>query len=100
MLPLGAEPADGDALIRVVRDQIGKGADFIKVYADYRWGPNGEALPTFLQEELELMVKVARSSGRGVVAHAATAEGMRRAALAGVETIRVDALGGFSGKKD
>lgn len=85
--PPGAEPADGDGLIRVVRDQIGKGADFIKVYADYRWGPNGEAMPTFLQEELELIVKVARSSGRGVAAHAATAEGMRRAALAGVETI-------------
>ncbi|MCB0550143.1 MAG: amidohydrolase family protein, partial [Phaeodactylibacter sp.] len=86
-VPLGAEAADGEALIRVVRDQIGKGADFIKVYADYRWGPNGEAMPTFLQEELEMIVKVARSSGRGVVAHAATAEGMRRAALAGVETI-------------
>ncbi|MCB0567943.1 MAG: amidohydrolase family protein [Phaeodactylibacter sp.] len=86
-VPLGAEPADGDALIRVVRDQIGKGADFIKVYADYRWGPNGEAKPTFLQEELEMMVKVARSSGRGVVAHASTSEGMRRAILAGVETI-------------
>ncbi|MCO6491568.1 MAG: amidohydrolase family protein [Phaeodactylibacter sp.] len=86
-VPLGAEPADGDALIRVVRDQIGKGADFIKVYADYRWGPDGEARPTFLQEELELMVRTARSSGRGVVAHASTAEGMRRATLAGVETI-------------
>ena len=86
-VPLGAEPADGDALIRVVRDQIGKGADFIKVYADYRWGPNGAAKPTFLPEELELIVKVARSSGRAVVAHASTAEGMRRAALAGVETI-------------
>ncbi|MCB9292231.1 MAG: amidohydrolase family protein [Lewinellaceae bacterium] len=86
-VPLGAEPADGDALIRVVRGQIGKGADFIKVYADYRWGPDGEAQPTFLQEELELMVRTARSSGRGVAAHAATAEGMRRAALAGVETI-------------
>ncbi len=86
-VPLGAEPADGDALIGVVRGQIGKGADFIKVYADYRWGPDGEAMPTFLQEELELIVKVARSSGRGVVAHAATAEGMRRAALAGLETI-------------
>lgn len=56
-MPLGAEPADGDALIRVVRDQIGKGADFIKVYADYRWGPNGAAQPTFLPEELELMVE-------------------------------------------
>lgn len=39
-VPLGAETADGyDDLIRVTRDQIGKGADFIKVYADYRWSP-------------------------------------------------------------
>ena len=38
-VPLGAEPADGENLRTVVRDQIGKGADFIKVYADYRWGP-------------------------------------------------------------
>jgi imidazolonepropionase-like amidohydrolase len=87
-VPLGAEEADGvDGITRVVRDQIGKGADFIKVYADYRWGPNGEAMPTFTQEELELMVRLATSSGRYVVAHAGTAEGMRRATLAGVETI-------------
>lgn len=87
-VPLGAEPADGvDALIRVVRDQIGKGADWIKIYADYRWGPEGESLPTFSQAELELVVETARSSGRPVVAHASTPEGMRRATLAGVETI-------------
>ncbi|MCB0556614.1 MAG: amidohydrolase family protein [Phaeodactylibacter sp.] len=86
-VPLGAEAADGDAIIRVVRDQIGKGADFIKVYADYRWGPDGQARPTFLQEELELMVRTAASSGRVVAAHAGTAEGMRRATLAGVKTI-------------
>jgi len=87
-LPLGAETADGvDAIVRVVRDQIGKGADLIKVYADYRWGPNGEARPTFSQEELALIVRTARSSGRPTVAHAGTAEGMRRAVLAGVETI-------------
>lgn len=85
---LGAEPADGvDELVRVVRDQIGKGADVVKVYADYRWGRNGEARPTFSQEELELVVATAASSGRPTVAHAATAEGMRRATLAGVETI-------------
>jgi imidazolonepropionase-like amidohydrolase len=71
----------------VVRDQIGRGADWIKVYADYRWGPNGEQRPTFTQEELTRIVEVARSSGRPVVAHASTAEGMRRAILAGVETI-------------
>ena len=87
-VPLGAEVADGhDNLIKVVRDQIGKGADVIKVYADYRWGPYGQAMPTFTQEELALMVQVANSSGRPVVAHAATAEGMKRATLAGVQTI-------------
>jgi imidazolonepropionase-like amidohydrolase len=86
-VPLGAEPADGADLERVVRDQIGKGADLIKVYADYRWGPAGEARPTFTLGELERIVEVAAASGRPVVAHAATAEGMRRAALAGVQTI-------------
>jgi imidazolonepropionase-like amidohydrolase len=86
-VPQGAEEADGDALVGVVRDQIGHGADWIKVYADYRWGPHGEALPTFSLEELASIVQTARSSGRPVVAHASTAEGMRRAVMAGVETI-------------
>jgi imidazolonepropionase-like amidohydrolase len=87
-VPLGAEEADGqDHLIKVVRDQIGKGADVVKVYADYRWGPNGEAMATFTQAELNLIVEVANSSGRPVVAHAATPEGMKRATLAGVQTI-------------
>ena len=85
---LGAEEADGiDALTRVVRDQIGRGADWIKVYADYGWGPNGTQQPTFTLEELTRIVEIARSSGRPVVAHASTPEGMRRAILAGVETI-------------
>ena len=86
-ITLGAEPADGDDLIRVVRDQIGKGADVVKVYADYRWGPTGEARPTFSLEEFNSIVKTANSSGRDVVAHSATAEGMRRAILAGVKSI-------------
>jgi len=87
-VPQGAEEADGiDGLTRVVRDQIGKGADWIKIYADYRWGPNGESRPTFTVEEITHIVDVARSSGRPVVAHASTAEGMRRAILGGVETI-------------
>ena len=86
-VPLGAEPADASELPRVVRDQIGHGADWIKVYADYRWGPAGEAMPSFSLEELELIVETARSSGRPTVAHASTAEGMRRAILAGVRTI-------------
>ena len=86
-VPLGAEEADGDNLIPAVRRQIGHGADIIKVYADYRWGPNGEAMPTFSLEELKLIVETAASSGRPTVAHASTAEGMRRATLAGVQTI-------------
>jgi imidazolonepropionase-like amidohydrolase len=86
-VPHGAEAADGDSLIRVVRDQIGHGADWIKVYADYRWGGRGEAAPTFSLEELKLIVDTARSSGRAVVAHSSTAEGMRRSVMAGVETI-------------
>ena len=86
-VPQGAEEADGDSLVRVVRDQIGHGADWIKVYADYRWGSRGEAAPTFSLEELRTIVETARSSGRAVVAHASTAEGMRRSVLAGVETI-------------
>ena len=86
-VPQGAEEADGESLIRVVRDQIGHGADWIKVYADYRWGALGEAAPTFSIEELKTIVDTARSSGRPVVAHATTAEGMRRAVVAGVETV-------------
>jgi imidazolonepropionase-like amidohydrolase len=86
-VPLGAEPADGEDLVRAVRDQIGKGADWVKVYADYRWGTKGESRPTFSVEELTRIVETAKSSGRSVVAHAGTAEGMRRAVEAGIETI-------------
>jgi imidazolonepropionase-like amidohydrolase len=86
--PRGAEEADGpDGLTRVVRDQAGRGADWIKVYADYRWGPGGETRPAFTQDELDLIVRVAESSGRPVAAHASSAEAMRRATLAGVATI-------------
>jgi imidazolonepropionase-like amidohydrolase len=86
-VPQGAEEADGvDSLTRVVRDQIGHGADWIKVYADYRWGTQGAA-PTFSLDELKLVVETAKSANVPVAAHATTTEGMRRATLAGVETI-------------
>ncbi|MCK8492480.1 amidohydrolase family protein [Spirosoma sp. RP8] len=87
-VPQGAEEADGhDALIQAVRRQIGKGADAIKIYADYRWGLMAEARPTYTVDEIKLIVEVAKSSGRGVVAHASTAEGMRRAIIGGCETV-------------
>jgi imidazolonepropionase-like amidohydrolase len=87
-VPQGAEEADGiDNLTRVVRDQIGRGADWIKMYADYRWGPMSGSRPTFSIEELKLAVDTAKSAGVPVAVHSNTAEGMRRATLAGVETI-------------
>jgi imidazolonepropionase-like amidohydrolase len=87
-LPKGAEEADGhDDLIRITRDQIGRGADWVKVYADYRWGPDGTAQPTFTEQELLTIVEVSESSGRHVVAHASSAEAIRRSVVAGIKTI-------------
>lgn len=87
-VPQGAEEADGpEGVVRVARGQIARGVDFIKIYADYRWGPNGEARPGFTLEEIQRIVEAANSSGRPVVAHASTPEGMRRAIVGGVETI-------------
>jgi imidazolonepropionase-like amidohydrolase len=86
--PQGAEEASGaDEIRRVVRSQMGRGADWIKVYADYGTGPAGQTLPTFTLDELKVLVETARAGGRPVSAHSSTAEGMRRAILAGVETI-------------
>jgi imidazolonepropionase-like amidohydrolase len=87
-VPQGAEEADGvDSLTRVVRDQIGRGADWIKMYGDYTWGPQAGAHPTFSQQEMNLAVATARSAAVPVAVHATTPEGMRRAILAGAETI-------------
>jgi imidazolonepropionase-like amidohydrolase len=95
--PQGAQEASGvPEMIRAVREQAGRGADWIKLYADYRWGPNGSEQPTFSEEELRAAVETAHSSGRPVAAHATTAEGMRRAVLAGVDTIEH----GFNGTSE
>src|SRR3982750_2804853 len=87
-VPQGAEEADGiDSLTRVVREQIGRGADWVKLYADYRWGAAGAAHATFTLDELKLAVEIAHRAGVPVAAHATSTEGMRRAILAGVDTI-------------
>ncbi|HTX23837.1 MAG TPA: amidohydrolase family protein [Steroidobacteraceae bacterium] len=86
--PQGAEEVSGvPDIIRAVREQAGRGADWIKLYADYRWGPGGSIQPSFTEEELQAAVEAAHSSGRPVAVHAMTAEGMRRAVLAGVDTV-------------
>lgn len=86
-IPQGADEADGEKLRTVVREQIRAGADWIKVYADLPHGPEGKVRPAFSLEELQLIVKTARDAGAPVCAHAQSIEGMKRAALAGVETI-------------
>jgi imidazolonepropionase-like amidohydrolase len=87
-LPQGAQEASGvPEVIKAVREQAGAGADWIKVYADYRVGPDGSTQPTFSLEELKALVDTAHSGGRPVSAHASSDEGMRRAVLAGVDTI-------------
>ena len=87
-IPQGAEEASGVLeVVKAVREQAGAGADWIKVYADYRVGPDGSTQPTFSVEELKALVETAHSSGRPVSAHASSDEGMRRAILAGVDTI-------------
>jgi imidazolonepropionase-like amidohydrolase len=85
--PKGAQEASGTAeVLKAVRDQIGHGADWVKLYADYRRG-GGPSMPTFSLDELKTAVDEAHSAGRPVAAHATTAEGMRRAVVAGVDTI-------------
>ena len=87
-LPQGAAEVAGiEDITNEVRTQMGKGADVIKIYADYRWGPNGETLPTFSAEAIGWATAIAQSGGRKVVAHASTPEGMKRAIMGGVSTI-------------
>ncbi|WP_371868074.1 metal-dependent hydrolase family protein [Duganella levis] len=87
-LPKGAQEASGvDEVVKAVREQGARGADWIKVYADYRTGADGSSHATFTQAELNALVATAHESGRKVAAHASTDEGMRRATLAGVDTI-------------
>ncbi len=87
-IPQGAEEASGaDAVVAAARRQIGTGADWVKLYADYRWGPGEESRPTLSLDEMKAAVAAAHDAGRLVAAHAGTAEGMRRATAAGVDTI-------------
>jgi imidazolonepropionase-like amidohydrolase len=87
-LPQGAAEVAGiDDMANEVRTQIGKGADLIKIYADYRWGRDGQSMATFSAETIVLATQIANSGGRQTVAHASTKEGMRRAIAGGVSTI-------------
>ncbi len=87
-LPKGAQEASGTAeILKAVREQIAAGAEWVKVYADFRRGPGRTLVPTFSVEELRALVEEAHSAGCPVAAHATGAEGMRRAIEAGVDTV-------------
>ncbi|NLS27118.1 Adenine deaminase [Sphingomonas sp. S2M10] len=87
-VPQGAEEVSGpEQMVAAMRRQIAAGADWIKLYADYRWRPGEESRPTLRLEEIKAAVAAAHDAGRPVAVHAATAEGMRRAIEAGVDTI-------------
>src|SRR4029450_12758878 len=87
-VPQGAQEAAGvDETVRAVRDQIAGGADIVKFYADYHWGKGEPSRPTLSQAELTAGVAAGHGAGRAGAVHATTAEGMRRAILAGADTI-------------
>ncbi len=86
--PQGAEEAgNADELASVIRSQMSHGADLIKIYADYRYSPTGDAVPAFTEDELKLAALISKSSERKIAAHATTPEGMTRAINAGFTTI-------------
>ncbi|HVF60746.1 MAG TPA: amidohydrolase family protein [Thermoanaerobaculia bacterium] len=79
--PRGAQMVSGlEECRRAVREQIGNGADLIKVYADWEH-------PTLTVEELRVVVEEAHKAGRRVAAHATTVEAIRNAVGAGVDSI-------------
>jgi len=87
-IPQGAQEVSGtDEMTKAARDQVAAGADVVKMYADYRYGPGEPSRPTLSEAELAAGAAVGHDAGRIVAVHATTAEGMRRAVLAGVDTI-------------
>jgi len=87
-IPYGAQGVTGvDEMVKAVREQAAHGADWIKLYADYRSGPDGGTRPTLTLEEMKAAVSAAHTSGRKVAVHASSDEGIRNAVLAGADTI-------------
>jgi imidazolonepropionase-like amidohydrolase len=87
-IPYGAQGVTGvDEMVKAVREQAAHGADWIKLYADYRSGPDGSTRPTLTLEEMKAAVASAHVSGRKVAVHASSDEGIRNAVLAGADTI-------------
>ena len=79
--PTGAQMVSGvEEARRAVREQLGHGADLIKVYADWE-------NPTLTVDEMHVIVEEAHKQKKKVAAHATTPEGIKNALLAGVDSI-------------
>jgi imidazolonepropionase-like amidohydrolase len=79
--PTGAQMISGpEEARRAVREQIGHGADLIKVYADWQH-------PTLTVDEMRVIVEEAHKQKLKVAAHATTPEGIKNALTAGVDSI-------------
>jgi imidazolonepropionase-like amidohydrolase len=81
-----------DECVRAVREQVAHGADWIKIYAD--WRPYNitddgkiSTLPNFTQDELTAMVRESHRLGRKVAVHAVGHEGIKTALDAGADSI-------------
>jgi imidazolonepropionase-like amidohydrolase len=87
-LPGGAQEVSGvDQAMAAVREQAARGADWIKIYGDYRVGPDGSTAPTFTPAELKALIDTAHQIGRPVAVHAASDAGVRMAVEAGVDSV-------------
>jgi len=92
-LPKGVQMVSGvDECLRAVREQVALGADWIKIYMDwrpYKITADGKisSLPNFTQEELTAMVRESHRLGRPVAVHAMGHEAIRASLDAGVDSI-------------
>jgi imidazolonepropionase-like amidohydrolase len=91
-LPKGAQIADGPVEFRkATREQLGNGADWIKVYMTHRsWVDKDghlQSQPTLTLDEIKAVVDEAHGWGKKVACHAYNGIGMRRALDGGCDSI-------------
>jgi imidazolonepropionase-like amidohydrolase len=87
--PLRQEVDGVDDCVRVVREQIGLGADLIKVSITGRvYAPQSDPGQTaYTSEEIKAIVSEAHRMGRRVAAHAQATQGIKNGILGGVDSI-------------
>ncbi len=87
--PLRQEVDGVDDCVRVVREQIGLGADLIKVSITGRvYAPQSDPGQTaYTTDEIQAIVNEAHRMGRRVAAHAQATQGIKNGILGGVDSI-------------